>query len=79
MLQKQVRHSIKSYRQVLIILDSTPASLSLSSGRHPVSKKSKSLLKPKRSATNHVTASGDSAGKWLSFPTTSDHRLIIFI
>jgi hypothetical protein len=59
---------IKSYRQVLIILDSTPASLSLSSGRYRVSKKAKSLLQPKRSATNHVTTSGGSSGKWLSFP-----------
>ena len=47
--------------------------------RHPVPKKSKSLPQRKRSATNHVTAFGVCDGKWLSLPTTSNHRLIIFI
>jgi hypothetical protein len=47
--------------------------------RHLVPKKSKSSLQPKRSARNHVTASSVCDGKWLSFPTTSNHRLIIFI
>jgi hypothetical protein len=49
-----------------------------SSGRYRVSKKSKSF-QPKRPATNHVTTSNVCDGKWLSFPTTSNHRLIIFI
>jgi hypothetical protein len=71
------RHLSKAQRPTK--LRKTNSTKDGSSGRYRVSKKSKSLLRHKLSATNHVTASGVCDGKWLSFPTTSNYRLIIFI